>query len=185
MKRLAILLLLTVAVVPSVALAQPGAGRRPPAGRLDEIKKKIRALRAYTLTEELALDEASAGKVFPVLAKFDDELDKVMAARAGLQRQLNHPPADPKALDRLIDEAVANQRALWDLETKKLGELRAVLTPQQTARLLVVLPALERRIQNRLRKALKGNQGGRGGAGGAGDDDDDDDLPAPRRQGHP
>jgi hypothetical protein len=96
-------------------------------------------------------------------------------------------------LDKLIDEAVANQRAFWDSQERRLGELRKILTPAQVARVLVVLPALERKIQNQLQRAIRGGGGGgRAGKGkgkgnglapnpyAGGDDDDDDDVAPPR-----
>src|SRR5450432_1416819 len=82
----------------------------------ERVKKRIRALRAYTLTEELGLNEADAGKLFPVLAKFDDEFDRLLAERQQLQQQLDSAGdlKDKKAIDKLIDQSVANQRATWD-----------------------------------------------------------------------
>ena len=54
----------------------------------DQHRKKLRAFRAYTLTEELSLDEATAAKLFPMLARFDAESDKIAARRADIQRRL-------------------------------------------------------------------------------------------------
>jgi hypothetical protein len=178
---------------PGAGAGGPGAGaaQGPQAAqRREKIKKRIRALRAFTLTDELSLDEATAGKLFPILAKYDDEIDKQLQLRADLQRQLaaSGDLHDAKALDRLIDASVANQHGFWELEDKRLAELRKVLTPNQTARLLVVLPALERKIQNQLQRAIEGKAGPGGGGGGKPgqgrnrpnfDDDDDDDVPAP------
>ena len=172
----------------SPELAQPGLGPGA-ADKRERIKKKIRALRAYTLTEELQLDETTAGKLFPVLAKYDDELDRLLQQRADIERRLKGAGdvKDPRALNTLIDEAVANQKAFWESQERRVTELRKILTPAQTARLLVVLPEFERRIQNQLQRALKGGPGVRAGRGGRGklapspdDDDDDDDLPAPK-----
>src|SRR5262249_9921442 len=76
------------------AAAQPRrAGPAAPAGvaeRREQIKKRIRAMRAYTLTEELALDDQTAGRLFPVLARFDDETDKLLEKRVDVQRRLRH-----------------------------------------------------------------------------------------------
>jgi hypothetical protein len=169
----------------SPVFAQPGLG--PAASdKREKIKKKIRALRAYTLTEELQLDETSAGKLFPVLAKYDDELDRLLLQRADIERRLkaSGDVKDARALDKLVDETVANQKAFWESQERRIGELRKILTPAQTARLLVVLPEFERRIQNQLQRAMKGGGGGRAGRGrkaGRGSDfdwDDDDDAPA-------
>jgi len=165
---------LALAVAAPVVHAQPAPAATET--RRDKVKKKIRALRAYTLTEELSLDEVTAGKLFPVLAKYDDVFDKLLQARADLERRLKNADAirDPRAVDKLVDEAVANQRAFWDAEAARLAELRKILTPAQTARLLVVLPALERKIQRQLLRAI------RGGKQAAPGDDADDDAPRPR-----
>jgi hypothetical protein len=142
-------------VVASAQPAAPGAQTVDARQRRDKIKQRIRALRAYTLTEELELDEATAGKLFPALAKYDDEFDRLLLARADLQRRLSaESSADAKAIDKLIDDASANQRAIWDTEVRRLDHLRKILTPKQVAKLLVVLPAMERKLQSELRKVV-------------------------------
>ena len=176
--RLLVILTLALALAAPRASAQPGPGPAPaPAvDRREAIKKKIRAMRAYTLTEELQLDEKTAGKLFPVLAKWDDVTDKLLVQRVDLTRQLRQSDQlrDPKAIERLIDDAVANQKAFWDLEDKRLVELRRILTPVQTARLLIVLPEFERKIQNQLRRAIQKKP--RAARRPQLDDDDDDDI---------
>jgi hypothetical protein len=169
--------------------------------RRDKIKQRIRALRAYTLTEQLELDEATAAKLFPALAKYDEELDKLLAQRADLQRRLKDAGSlgDAKAVDKVIDEAVVNQKAIWDTETRRLEQLRKILTPAQVARTLVVLPQMERRIQNQLRRVVQKNRQG-GGRRGSNDEappgenndawDSDGlknpfDAPRPRPKGRP
>ncbi len=160
-----------------------------PAERREQIKKKIRAMRAYTLTEALALDEPTAGRLFPMLARYDDETDKLLEKRVDVQRRLRHADSlkDPRAIERLIDEAIAIQRGFWDLEDKRVAELRKVLTPGQTAKLLVVLPALERKIQNQLRKAIvqRHPTGSTAGSGADIDDDQEPDELGPPPKGPP
>jgi Spy/CpxP family protein refolding chaperone len=162
--RLVVALAVALAVLaPAVADAQPapGPGRPGRVDRREQIKKKIRALRAYTLTEELALDEATATKLFPILARYDDELGKRVALRVKLRQDLEAAAdrGDDAAVDKSIDELVANQKALVDLDAQRFAELRKVLTPRQAGRLLVVLPALERKVQNMLDRALSGRRG--------------------------
>jgi hypothetical protein len=144
----------------STAIAQPLDKATKGENRREKIKERIRALRAYTLTAELSLDEQTAAKLFPVLAKFDTEFDKLLSERMSIQARLeaSGTAKDSKAIDKLIDEAVANQRALWGTEDKRLAELRKILTPAQVARVLVVLPAMERKIQNQLRRAVERQQ---------------------------
>ncbi len=188
MRHLASLLVLAL-FGSTVASAQPAPPPPPQQAQAqlqkrERIKKRIRALRAYTLTEELQLDEVTAGKLFPLLARYDDEFDKLLGARADLQKRLVAASTgnDVRATNKVIDEAVANQRAFWDLEDKRLIELRKILTPAQTARLLVVLPAWERKIENQLRNAIQGKGPGANPARDALDDDDDA-APPPRRPG--
>ena len=192
MIRTLVLVLLAVLAAPVAAQPRDGRAGDDRAGddrgapiaqqqRREAIKKKIRALRAYTLTEELQLDEATAGKLFPVLAKWDDVTDKLLVTRVDLTRRLREADQlrDRRAVDRLVDEAIANQKAFWDLEEKRLAELRKILTPEQTARILVVLPEFERRIQNQLKRAIAkrgGRQQGNPGRLRGGDDFEDDDL---------
>jgi len=173
--RVLILLVVWMSAM-SVAGAQPAGSAAQPdaqAQRREKIKQRIRALRAYTLTEQLQLDEATAAKLFPALAKYDDEFDKLLTARADIQKRLDGAGSlkDAKAVDKLIDEAVANQKAIWDTEAKRLEQLRKILTPAQVARTLIVLPAMERKIQNQLRKVVQKKKGARRG-GGADDDDE-------------
>jgi hypothetical protein len=182
--RIWLIAILALGLVSPIAEAQPrgrGGDRAgvTPVERRERIKKRIRALRAYTLTDELDLDEAGAGKLFPILAKYDDEIGKVLVERAKLRQSLAAAIAkrNPKATDRAIDDLVANQKAIWAIDEKRFAELRKVLTPTQAGRLLVVLPALERKVQNMLSRAVAGGRaGGRAGRGRARDDEDDDEL---------
>jgi hypothetical protein len=112
-----------------------------------------------------------------MLAKYDDEFDKLLVARVDLEKRLQDAGSqtDTKAVDKVINEATANQKALWDTEVKRIADLRKILTPQQVARTLVVLPKMERQIQNQLRKAAMAKQK----AQQQGSSDDDEDLVDP------
>jgi Spy/CpxP family protein refolding chaperone len=177
--------LLVLVIFASVAHAQaprapaPRAPQAQAQDKREQVKKKIRAMRAFTLTDELSLDEKAASKLFPILSKWDDVTDKLLQQRVDIQRRLtNGTTTDPKQIDKIIDEAVANQKAFWDLEEKRLAEMRKVLTPEQTARLLVVLPAFERKIQNQLKRAIAKRGQQRGGSDIDEDDLDPDEEPA-------
>jgi hypothetical protein len=128
----------------------------PVQSRADRIKQRIRERRAFELTDALDLDQKTAARMSAVMDRYDGEFDHLLAQRGELQQRLNNADQikDPKVLARLIDDAIANQRAFWDVEERRLGELRTVLTPQQTARLIVTLPQLERQLQNQLQKAI-------------------------------
>ena len=178
----AVLAMLCLVVATTSLAAQPRGDRRggdPTLDRREAVKKKIRVLRAATLTDELQLDETSLSRLLPVLAKWDDVTEDLTKKRFDLQRRMI-ATKDPKAVDKLIDDAIANQRQFWQLEEKRLGELRKILQPGQIARLLIVLPAFERRIHNQLRMALERRDGP--GRNMSDDDFDPVDLPRPRRR---
>lgn len=161
----------------------PGPQVNPPArpaiARAQKIKERIRERRAFELTDALDLDPQTAARMAAVFARYDDQFDRLLAARVELQRKLAaaEQVKDPKALEKLIDEAIANQHAFRDVEDHRLTELRTILTPQQTARLIVVLPQLEKRLQNQLQKAISKSNAKprRANRRPLGDDDDDED----------
>jgi Spy/CpxP family protein refolding chaperone len=186
---------LAVALAAAPVLAQP-PGATPPSGpvgpvaqpagqtalsRAEKVKQQIRRQRNFELTNQLDLDEATAAKMVGVMGRFDTEFDRLLAQRADQQAKLSNAGQmkDAHAIEHLIDEAVTNQRAFWDVEDRRVAELRKVLTPQQAAKLLVVLPAIERRLQNQLQKAVHPGAGGpknrRPNRQRPADDDDDDD----------
>ena len=157
----------------------------------ERVKKRVRMMRAMALTEELGLDSAGAGRLFPLLEKYDADFDRLLVERSQLMHALDAADSKPpKQVDKLIDDSLANQRKFWDLEDRRIADLRKVLTPAQVARVLVVLPVLERKIQNQLRNAVRPG-GGPGARKGGGKniqmtEPDDDDIepnerPAPKR----
>ena len=165
--------------------ARPWAGGAPPrvadrAPARERARQKIRALRAMILVQELGLDEATAAKLGPILARHDDELARLQAERQALRRTLRDARAagqDAK-LDALIDQTIANARARWDREQARFAEVRRLLTPRQAARLLEVLPQVDRRILQGLRRAVATDD-----ADALDGDDGDgelDDAPRPR-----
>jgi Spy/CpxP family protein refolding chaperone len=185
MKRLVLTLLALLLSFP-IATAQPlprrpGPGANPTAIR-ERIKKRIRDLRAYTLINELSLDPQIQTRLWPVLDKYDDETDKLVGQRVDIRRRLTAANTmGPREVERAIDDAIALQRSFRDLEDHRLAELRKILTPKQIAKLIIVLPEFERRIQNQLQRAIT-NATGRNPPGDVDDDLEPDERPPPTRK---
>ncbi len=152
---LALALALGVAVPASVdtAEAQPRPEKRE---KREKAKQRIRIMRALILAEELQLDETTAGKLAPILNRFDDEIGKLLQERAALRAELRaaSDAGDERRMDRAIDKLVANQDARWDTERRRFADLRRLLAPRQTARLLDILPEIDRRIMKGLRQHM-------------------------------
>ncbi|MEZ4363103.1 MAG: hypothetical protein R3B48_23180 [Kofleriaceae bacterium] len=144
-------LALVLTALSTDATAQPRPRGQAATAIRSKVRAKILALRAYRVTEELGLDEATAARVFPLLSKYDQRVEQLTVERVAVNKALRNPPADPRAIDELIRRALDNRRAMIDLEAKRIGELRGVLTPAQTARLLVLLPEIERQLKAQIR----------------------------------
>jgi hypothetical protein len=146
------------------AEAQPGVASPPqPASMKDRIKRKILAFRAFRVTEELSLDEVGAARVFPLLAKYDQQVEQLTIERMTINRLLRQRPTSATA-DDLIKRTLANRRALLELDERRIAELRKVLTAEQTMRLMVVLPEVERQIKEQIRRSAR--KQGRDSVGG-------------------
>lgn len=131
----------------------------------EKIKKKLRAYRAMVLVDELDLDENAATKLMPILDKYDEEFVKLAKKNLELRGKLD-AAGDDDDLDSVIDDLVANQRARWDLDEKRFAEVRKVLTAKQAARILVILPEIDRKILQGAKRAVKeGKVKGKAGKG--------------------
>jgi hypothetical protein len=129
---------------------KPAATAKPAATKRERVKEKVRAMRAYFLTEELQLDAATAGKFFPVLEKYDLQFDTLRANRAALRAKLESL-SDSKEIDKTIDAVIANQKALWEAEASRIAALRVLLNSKQAARMVFTLPNMENQITKRMK----------------------------------
>jgi hypothetical protein len=132
-----------------------------------KLKKKIRTMRAIVLAEELDLDEDTAAKLFPILNKYDDEFAKLAKESLDIRAKIDaaNDSGDDDDLDDLVDDLMDNQRARWDLDEDRFKAVRKVLTPKQAARILVVLPEIDRKILQGVKKAIAGKTGKKAKAG--------------------
>ncbi len=178
-RRPALLALLAAALAlpgptPAVAQppgAQPGAEHGPPQGdigplnprraaRRERLRQRIRAMRAWYLTQELELDEATADRLFPVLGRFDDRLDQVqqrgVQLRRALRRETRAPRPDPRAINRLVDDLLVHYEDLYRVQRDRLAAARRVVSPVQHARLILLLPEIDDAVRRQLQRALRG-----------------------------
>jgi Spy/CpxP family protein refolding chaperone len=129
---------------PSSASPDP----RSPEQLRKEVYERMRALRAFKIVEELKLDENASARLFPVLAKFDDREMALAAERREIIRDLrlqvesSHP--DDARIGKTIERLLANRARRHELHDEQIKELRRVLTPVQQAKLVLLLPRLER-----------------------------------------
>jgi hypothetical protein len=171
------LLFLALVLAAGSAAAQPGrsAPARSSAGQADKaaLKKRIRAMRVWYLTEELELDDATAARLFPVLGKYDDQLEALQVEGARLRRELRKSLAGRRRGDqadpaRLVDGLLAHYDKVYQLQRDRIVAARKVLSPAQTGRLILVLPRVDNAIRRQIGRVMRGQAMGKRDARGRG-----------------
>jgi len=126
----------------------------------EKVREKIKVLRMARLVEALELDERTAARLMPIIGKAYDDIGAVAKdageARRELRRLIESGSNDPQPINALIDRLVANKLKIDQLETEMFREVRKVLTPLQLARLVLVLPEINRELMQQVRRAAKG-----------------------------
>jgi hypothetical protein len=135
------------------------AARKEARERLrNEVLDQMRAMRMWKLTETLKLDQATAAKVFPLLAQYDERSKQIGAERVEIakevHREVRSGKPDEAKLRVAIDRLLANQAKRHALDDERFKALRTALTPLQQAQLLLLLPRIEDDFRHRVREAM-------------------------------
>jgi hypothetical protein len=124
----------------------------------NEVLDQMRAMRMWKLTETLKLDQATAAKVFPLLAQYDERSKQIGAERVEIakevHREVRSGKPDEAKLRVAIDRLLANQAKRHALDDERFKALRTALTPLQQAQLLLLLPRIEDDFRHRVREAM-------------------------------
>jgi hypothetical protein len=171
-----LVVLLTAALGSSTLLAQPGP---PPGGgpgtgadevaaeMRERLRERIRVMRAWRLTEALALDEATALRLFDHLDAFDAriyaEQDALAALGRRLQEQLSAPSPDGPEIRALVEQITSTHLRIEQLRVELVRESGALLEPRQQAALMLFLPDFDQQIQQLVRDVRRPPQGRRRG----------------------
>lgn len=98
------------------------------------------AERAKTIASGLDLDPAKTARVTSTLRLYDGQLIHLRDQRADLRRRMLAPGGDSQ---RILNESIANARALLMADEMLVAELRMTLTAEQTVHVMVLLSASE------------------------------------------
>jgi Spy/CpxP family protein refolding chaperone len=165
--RLTSLLLGLLLAAPALAQGpRPPATPAPPGERKaekerlrEQIIDKLRAERAWKLTEALKLDEPTAAKLFPLLAKFDDQEQLIGKERGPVVRDLRDaldaPHADANRINGLVEHLMSIRTRRQALEAEKLAAVRKVLSPAQMGKLMLLAPRIDEGFRQRIREAVQ------------------------------
>jgi Spy/CpxP family protein refolding chaperone len=138
----------------------PANDRRQPEQLRKEVLDRMRALRAWKIVEELKLDENASAHLFPILARYDDQELALAAERRDIAQEirtlLEAPQPDNAKLTAAINRMLANRVKRHAMKDERINELRKVLTPVQQAKLVLLLPRLEREFAQFIRDVAGG-----------------------------
>lgn len=134
-------------------------GRADHQDKRDRIRDRIRAMRAWKLTEALELDEQTAARLFPILSRHDERYDalaaEAAAARGALRKEIEAAAPRAQVLERRMNELVAAHDKLHAWQKERFAAVRGVLTPEQAAKMLVLLPEIDQEVRRELRRAVR------------------------------
>ena len=143
------------------AQAQPAVGGDPRAQEQlrQEVAERMRTLRAMKIAEALALDQATSARLFPLLARYDQRKGLLRKEGRDIKRELRAESAaaapNGAKLTSAVDRLLANRGKRRALEEEKIREVRKLLTPVQQAKLVLVMPGIERRYARRIRESVR------------------------------
>jgi Spy/CpxP family protein refolding chaperone len=145
--------------------AAPGTpDRRTPDQLRKEVLERMRALRAWRIVEELKLDESTSARLFPILAKYDEQELVLADERRDIAHEIRTllaaPRPDEVKLNAAIDRMLANRHKRIASKDERIREIRKVLTAVQQAKLILLLPRLEREFARAIQDVAESHDDG-------------------------
>jgi Spy/CpxP family protein refolding chaperone len=146
---------------PAPAPAPGAPDKRTPDQLRTEVLERMRALRAWRIVDELKLDESASARLFPILAKYDEQELKLSDERRDIAREIKTllaaPKPDDAKLNAALDRMLANRKKRIASKDERIKEVRKVLTPVQQAKLVLLLPRLEREFARSIQDVAEGH----------------------------
>ena len=143
------------------AAAPAGGDKRSSDQLRKEVLERMRALRAWRIVDELKLDESASARLFPILAKYDEQELKLSDERRDIAREIKTllaaPKPDDAKLNAALDRMLANRKKRIASKDERIKEMRKVLTPVQQAKLVLLLPRLEREFARSIQDVAEGH----------------------------
>jgi hypothetical protein len=126
MKKILIMALLALWVVPTLVLAQKTEASYD--------KEKLESARVAFITNRLDLKPEQAEKFWPLFNKYNDERSQMMEQLSSLNRNSMEETSDAKAKE-IIQQRFALQQKMLDNERQFMDAITKVITPVQAVKL--------------------------------------------------
>ena len=175
-------LILGALLLSSPAFAQPldeppPDEEEPSAPERERMHERVRMMRMYALTEALALDEATAAKLFPYLRKGDEAMEALHDQKRTFKQELRQMAKAEVYDDAAVKKAIAGisdvDVSIAQERSAQLRGLGAILSSEQQVKFLLVRARFEGEVRDMIRDERKRERGDR--RRGRDDDRRDDD----------
>jgi len=145
----AAIIAMTVVAAHASMFDEPQGKRRP---RMRErMQERVELMMMWRLTSALDLDEETAAKLFPLLHESNVQQRKLHDSRREIIQQMKAEIAEEKpdsaSLTALIERFKQNERDLVDMRNKKIDDLSKLLTEEQTAQVIILVPQFMRDVK--------------------------------------
>jgi Spy/CpxP family protein refolding chaperone len=145
---------------PGLGLAQPlqpTAPLAPGGGLRTKIAKRIQQWRMMRIIQAINLSTAQAPKFFATVNKFEKQLKKHRQQNHKIMKHLRQMVASGQyqaaKINRLVSQLMNNQVSIKQVELKRFQAVRKILKPKQLAKLVILMPRLERQIRRMIHRA--------------------------------
>ncbi len=105
----------------------------------EKIRKRIKTLKMWQLTETLELNEQKAAKIFPIINKYDNKRFKVRRLirkdMSELKRSVD--TANEKRLKEIILKLENSHKMAQEIDKKEMDTLKSMLSVRDTARFII------------------------------------------------
>ncbi|UCF30698.1 MAG: hypothetical protein JSV26_11725 [bacterium] len=152
---------------------------------ISRVRKKVEALRAWMLTEELDLDEATSSRLFPAIREMDEQRHQIEAENRRIVRRMaqevESDRVDRPWISQALDILQENRKEMARVEEGHLIRVRTILSPEDTARYVLFQIRFQRELRERMSRYPRQrgdtrdstrpdrDSGGRGGTQGGGE----------------
>ena len=139
-----------------------GEGKRGRKFDERQMKERVEMMKMWKLTQILDLDQETAAKVFPLMHEFDVKQYELRRQCSDTIKQirdsLDSDVVDSAALGSLIDRFKKSEREKVELRIERLDALSKVLSDEQIAEMIALVPKFEQRMRGMFEKAGAGRQ---------------------------
>jgi Spy/CpxP family protein refolding chaperone len=126
------------------------------------VRDRVRGAVEQKLVNALGLDAATAARFQQVVDRYDGQIVALQRdaaeAHKELKRYLDGGGADAQVINRLADRMLDDRGRVQQLERDRSRDVRAVLTPQQYGRLMVIYPKVALEVKGELWNAMHRGQ---------------------------